>query len=173
MSLTIGDTTDRLYALAQTAVASVTVGGQPMVAVDGVPTELVPGMFVVGLAEPPSEAGVTADTSGSGLALRTMGIGGLQFAEDYTIPAYIDIRIPGETVQKTARDQALAVFAAFWALFVADMDPTVTGSLASILPGGRPEIGQVISTPGNLGTATEPGRRHFISFGVRCTGLHT
>lgn len=166
MSLTIGPATDYLFSLAQQAVAGVIVFGRPMVAVDGIPEELAPGMFVVGLTEPPSDAGVDATTQGAGLVLQTMGTGGLQFAEDYTIPAYIDVRVGGAIPQKSVRDQALAVFATFWGLFTADL------SLGGVCVGGKAQIGSVTSVPANLGSVAEPGRRHFIGFGVRCTGLH-
>lgn len=158
MTISIGAATDALYALAQQAVNGVTVNGAAAVAVDGWPYDLQPGMFVIGLSQPPPDG--LAETTGIGL--RLLGINQAVFDEDYTIPCYIDVRIGGTgTTQKTARDQALAIFSTFFAAFVADL--TLAGAIR-----GPASVTALTATPANVGTAAEPGKRQFISFGVRC-----
>lgn len=153
---------DYLYGLAQQASAGVLVEGKPVMVVDGQPVELAFGMFVVGLTQPPPDPAGEASGTRSWAEL---GAGRLQ--EDYTIPCYIDVRVSG-AVQKKARDQALALFDAFWQLLAADL------TLGGVLAGGRyAEIINLTSTPTAVGTAAEEGRRQLVTFDVHCRNLTT
>lgn len=159
MTLSIGPATDHLVTLAQAAVTGVTVNGQPVAVVDGQPDELTFGMFVIGLEQPPPEP--AGDTTGTRM---WVGLGAKRTEEDYTIPCYIDVRIPG--TQKAARDLAAQIFDAFWTGFSADL---TLGGAVNIYA----EITNLTSTPSSVGTAAEPGRRQLMYFGVHCRNRTT
>ena len=160
MTLSVGAATDYLVQTATQAAVGITVEGQLVVVHDGEPATVTLGQFVIGLSDPPPQmAGDTTGTRGF------MGVGAQRLEEDYTVPCYIDIRVPG-TVQKTARDIAVSVFDAFWPLIRADL------TLGGALKGGRyAEITEVTHMASNVGTVAEPGRRHLIAFGVHCRNL--
>lgn len=157
MSLSIGPATDYLVTKATSAVNGVVVGGKPVLVVDGSPAELVPGMFVVGLSDPPPNEAAASD----GLREPATQETSASF-DDYAVPCYIDIRVAG-TVQKTARDIACSIFDAFAAV----IDRNLGGALVN----GYAEITNLRITPSNVGTVGEPGRRQFISFDVRCVSV--
>lgn len=162
MTLSIGAATDYLYATAQTTSSGITVNGHSVLVVDGWPHELAFGMFVIGLSAPPPD--VAGDTIGTRM---WEGLGARHLQEDYTIPCYIDVRVPG-TTQKTARDLAESIFNPFWSAITADL------TLGGALKGGRyAEITDLASTPSNVGEVGDPGRRQFIQFGVHCRSLTT
>lgn len=158
MTLSIGPATDYLITKAQTAAVGITVSGKPVLVVDGEPSVLEPGMFVIGLRTPPPE--MSGETTGT----RSQSPIGNTFAdEDYLIPCYIDVRVAG-TVQKTARDLAAQVFDAFWAAVLSDRS---LGGLFQY----PVELGAFASVPSNVGTVAEPGRRQLITFEVHCQNL--
>lgn len=160
MTLSIGPATDYLYTQAQTVCAAVTVNGAQAVAVDGWPYELDWGMFVVGLSAPPPDP--VGDTTGT---RSWASLGQMRLQEDYTIPCYIDVRV-GEATQKQVRDLTASLFDPFWALLRADL------TLGGVLGEGRyAEITDLTSTPSNVGTAAEQGRRQLVTFGVHCRNL--
>lgn len=165
LRVTIGPATDYLYNLAVQAVDGLLIHGKPVKVSDGATDVVMNRMFVIGLDSPADEGG---EVSGSGLMIRTLGLGG-QLAEDYIIPGYIDIRV-GATrdngvTQKTVRDFAESVFNPFATRLYADP------SLGGVLTGGKAEFVAVTSTPQSVGTAAEPARRQLMTFGVRCTSL--
>ena len=161
MTLTVGPATDYLIAKAQQAVTGVTVSGQPVLVVDGEPSVLAPGMFVIGASEPPTE-GNAAETA---IRRDWDGVGAKHVKDEFIIPCYIDVRIAG-TSAKTARDAAEAIFNAFWPLSAADPDLGGVLNRASVVP-------DIAEQPSNTGTVAEPGRRHFIKFGVLCRNQTT
>jgi hypothetical protein len=161
VTLSVGPVTDYLVAAATTAVTGTTVSGKPVTVVDGEPSILAPGMFVIGAPEPPPDGG-QAETR---VARAWNGLGARQVLDDYTIPCYIDVRIAG-TDTKAARDAAEAIFNAFWPLLKADL--TLGGALDRIC-----EIPDIAAFSSNLGTVAEPGRRHLIQFGVHCRNQTT
>lgn len=155
--ITIGAATDYIYSLAQQAVAGVTV--EKAVAVDGWATTLYPIMFHVGLSQPPDNPIGDSTSSRSWAAL-----GAAAVQEDFTVPACIDVRMTG--TQKQVRDIAEGLFDSFWTLLATDL------TLDGLLKEGRyAEITDLTSTPSNVGTATQNGRRQLISFGVHCQNL--
>lgn len=160
--MSLGAAVDYLYGLAQQAATGVTVNDEPVLVVDGEPDLVAFGMFVVGMSEPPPDlAGdITIARDWEGLPARYL-------VEDYTVPCYIDVRVPGGE-QKTARDLAESLFNAFWALVKADL------TLGGLLQGGRSAaISEVTSTSSNVGSAAEKGRRQLIRFGVHAQNLTT
>lgn len=161
MTLSIGPAIDNLVAKAQQAVAGLTVAGQPVQVVDGEPTVVSLAMFAVGLNRPPPEA--DAETAGE----RDLSPFGARFIdEDFFIPCFIDVRLPGKVTQKAVRDAAEAIFNAFAPLVSADQH---LGGL--LVGGGFAQIAAVTSTPSNVGTVAEPGRRQLITFGVHVTNV--
>lgn len=161
MTLSIGPATDYLYGLAQQAVTGITVNGKAMKANDGPSLTPVYGMFVINGVPDPEASADTTET-------RTWpALGAQKLEEDYVIPCYIDVRVPGDT-QKTARDIAETAFNAFWALVKPNMQ-TLGGALSSRYA----EITELTETASSVGTAAEPGCRHLIRFGVHCRNLTT
>lgn len=159
LALTVGPATDKLYALAQTAVTGVTVGNFAAVACDGPAFTLENAMFIVGLDAPVDEAGRT--TSGNGAAII---LGGASLQETYDVPCCVDVRLAGAT-QKQVRDLAVGMFDTFLNGLMADR------SLGGVLAGGGAEIVNVAVSPFLVGSPSEPGQRCLISFAVRCTDL--
>lgn len=161
MTLTVGPATDYLVGKAQLAVTGVTVSGQPVLVVDGEPSVLAPGMFVIGASEPPTEGSV-AET----VVRRDWdGLGAKRVTDEFTVPCYIDVRLAG-TSAKAARDAAESIFNAFWPLIKADL--TLGGALSLFAA-----VNDITEQPSNLGTVAEPGRRHLIKFGVICRNQTT
>lgn len=158
MRLTYAPAIDYLLGLAEQAVQGIRVNNKPVVAVDGWPTDIALGMFVIGLDQPAEEGQATA-TIGTGLLLATIGV--QDVGENYTIPCYIDVR--GHDTQKQVRDLTSQIFEAFWPLFAADF------SLGGLLEGGLASVVDIRSTPLLAGTAPEGGRRQLLTFGIRCT----
>jgi hypothetical protein len=160
MTLTVGPATDYIFTKAQQAVTGITVSNKPVLVVDGEPSILEPGMFVIGVTDAPPDG--LAET----VVLREWeGLGAQHVADEFTIPCYIDVRIAG-TDMKAARDAAEAIFNAFWPLLKADL---TFGGILSVDAG----IAELSEHPGNTGTVAEPGRRHLIKFGVHCRNQTT
>lgn len=160
--VSIGAVTDYLYGRAQAAVVGVVVNGEAALAVDGEPDAVSFGMFVVGMNEPPPDGTGVTD------AIREWdGLGAQRIREDYTIPCYIDVRVPGNK-QKPARDAAEAMFNTFWASISVDK------TLGGLLTGGYfAELDALAYHPSNVGTVAEPGRRQLVTFGVHCRNVTT
>jgi hypothetical protein len=161
-TLTTGPIIDYLVTLATNASVGIVVDSEAVQVVDGWPAALSPAMFIVGLSSPPPDT-----TDGDVLTAREWSeFGNGTINEDLAIPCLIDIRVGG-VVQKTPRDVAESVFNNFWALIAADT------SLGHRLLGGPYDaaITDVRSTPSNVGTVAEPGRRQLIAFAVSCRNL--
>lgn len=161
VTLTVGPATDNIVAKAEQAAADFTVSGHPVLVVDGEPSVLMPGMFVIGASEPPTE-GTIAETA---VRRDWDGVGAKRVADEFTVPCYIDVRIAG-TSAKDARDAAEAIFNAFWQLYAAD--PLLGGVLNRVSA-----VPDITEQPSNTGTVAEPGRRHLIKFGVLCRNQTT
>lgn len=159
VTLSVGAATDSLVGLATTAVNGVTVSGKPVGVSDGWPPQPEPGMLVIGVDSPSGAAEIPVQRDWS-------PIGDRHIDEDYTIPCYIDVRVPG-AVQKVARDAAEAIFNAFWTQVVAN--PTLGGALQGT--GYSALFANVRCTAANLGTVAESGRRCLITFDVHCMNL--
>jgi hypothetical protein len=158
VSTSVGAATDNLHAKALQAVAGFTVNDHPVEAIDGQPSSLSNGMFIIGVSGP---ADITTEIP---VSREWSPYGDRWVDETYDVPGCIDIRLGGKgATQKAARDICEGVFNAFWALVTAD--PSLGGALEQ----GRPaEITTLRFSPSLAGTAAEPAHRHFASFNVHC-----
>jgi len=165
MTLSISAAVDHLVGLATTSVIGVTVEGQTVAVIDGWPTQIGKGSFIIGLTQPPNPAISDSDAQVDGTR-SWAGLGAKQVDENYSIPCCIDIRMKG--TQKQARDIASGIFDTFAPLLIADL--SLGGALAQ--PGWA-EINNLTHLPLPAGTAPELARRHLITFTVRCRSRTT
>lgn len=158
MGTSVGDVTDYLVALTNTAMTGITSDSTaPVYVFDGYPTSKAEASVVIGLDAPPDIA--TQGPSGSRAWVGTGQPGRTQ--EDYVVPFYIDVFLGGDDM-KPVRDLAIQIFDAIWAALFADLS---FGGLLSPLPAS---IDEVRWTPTISGTQAAQGRRVLCQFGVRC-----